>query len=69
MWLARPFLLKPERGADTAVYLAGASEVEGVTGRYFEKREQVTSSPVSYDTGIARRLWDVSETLTAFTAA
>ena len=65
LWLGRPFLLKPERGADTAVYLASASEVEGVTGRYFEKREQVPSSPVSYDADIARRLWDVSETLTA----
>ena len=69
LWLGRPFLLKPERGADTAVYLAGASEVEGVTGRYFEKREEVSSSPVSYDTDIARRLWEVSETLTAFTPA
>ena len=27
LWLGRPFLLKPERGADTAVYLASASEV------------------------------------------
>ena len=69
LWLGRPFLLKPERGADTAVYLASASEVEGVTGRYFEKREEVRSSPVSYDTDIARRLWEVSETLTASTAA
>ena len=65
VWLGRPFLLKPESGADTAVYLAAASEVEGVTGRYFEKREQVRSSPVSYDADVARRLWDVSEALTA----
>lgn len=69
LWLGRPFLLKPERGADTAVYLASAPEVRGVTGRYFEKREEVRSSPVSYDTDIARRLWEVSETLTASTAA
>ncbi len=65
VWLGRPFLLKPERGADTAVYLAGAPEVDGVTGQYFEKREQVRSSPVSYDADVARRLWDVSEALTA----
>lgn len=65
VWLGRPFLLKPESGADTAVYLAAAPEVEGVTGRYFEKREQVRSSPVSYDADVARRLWDVSEALTA----
>ena len=65
VWLARPFLLKPESGADTAVYLASAPEVEGVTGQYFEKREQVPSSPVSYDRQIALRLWEVSEALTA----
>ena len=65
LWLGRPFLLKPEAGADTAVYLAGAPEVEGVTGKYFEKREEVRSSPVSYDADAARRLWDASESLTA----
>ena len=65
VWFARPFLLKPESGADTAVYLAGAAEVASVTGQYFEKREQVPSSPVSYDRDIARRLWEVSEALTA----
>ena len=65
VWLARPFLLKPESGADTAVYLASAPEVEDVTGQYFEKREQVRSSPVSYDGQIALRLWEVSEALTA----
>ena len=68
LWLGRPFLLKPESGADTAVYLASAPEIEGVTGQYFEKRKQVPSSPVSYDSDIARRLWEVSEALTASTA-
>lgn len=68
IWLGRPFLLKPQTGADTAVYLASAPEIEGVTGRYFEKRKQVPSSPVSYDTDVARRLWEVSDALTASAA-
>ncbi|MDE0408328.1 MAG: SDR family oxidoreductase [Alphaproteobacteria bacterium] len=68
LWLGRPFLLKPESGSDTAVYLASAPEIEGVTGQYFEKRKQVPSSPVSYDSDIARRLWEVSEALTSSTA-
>ena len=64
LWLGRPFLLKPERGADTVVYLAAAAEIAGVTGKYFEKRKAVPSSPASYDTDLARRLWEASEALT-----
>ena len=64
LFLGRPFLLTPERGADTAVYLAADPGIAGVTGRYFEKREAVASSPVSYDANLARRLWEVSEALT-----
>ena len=64
LFLGRPFLLTPERGADTAVYLAADAGVAAVTGRYFEKREAVKSSPVSYDADLARRLWEVSEALT-----
>jgi NAD(P)-dependent dehydrogenase (short-subunit alcohol dehydrogenase family) len=48
---------KPEEGADTAVYLATASEMEGTTGKYFIKREAVKSSPITYDVALARRLW------------
>lgn len=64
LWLGRPFLLNPENGADTAVYLAADAGVAEVTGRYFEKRKPVASSPVSYDTDLARRLWQASEALT-----
>lgn len=63
--IARPLLLTPAQGADTAVYLAAAPEVAEVSGRYFERREAVESSPVSQDVAAARRLWEVSEALTA----
>ena len=59
----RPFMRSPERGADTAVYLASAPEVEGVTGRYFADRRPKTSSKASYDTATAVRLWQVSADL------
>ena len=64
LWLAGPMLLNPDRGADTTVYLAGAPEAADVTGQYFEKRKPVRSSPVSYETDAARRLWEVSAALT-----
>ncbi len=62
--LARPFILGAAQGADTVLYLAAAPEVAAVSGRYFEKRKPVQSSPCSYDTEVARRLWAVSEALT-----
>jgi len=55
----------PEQGADNTVFLATSAEVEGVTGKYFVKREAVRSSPLSYDEDLAKRLWEVSEKLTA----
>lgn len=36
-------------GAETPVYLATSPEVEGVTGKYFDKKISVPSSPLSYD--------------------
>lgn len=56
--------LSPEQGAETVVYLASSPLVEGVTGKYFVKREPKKSAKRSYDEATAKRLWDVSEQLT-----
>ncbi len=61
---ARTFGAKPEKGAETIVYLASSPEVDGVTGKYFVNKRPVTSSRESYDEAAARRLWEVSERLT-----
>jgi retinol dehydrogenase-14 len=60
----RPFELSPDHGARTSIYLASSSEVEGMTGRYFVRRKPHRSSPVTYDEGAAKRLWDISARLT-----
>jgi retinol dehydrogenase 14 len=66
--LGRPFMRSPEEGAATAVWLASSPEAEGVTGGYYlRRRARPTprrSSRRSYDTELARRLWQVSEELT-----
>ncbi|HEX3274964.1 MAG TPA: SDR family oxidoreductase [Gemmatimonadales bacterium] len=54
----------PAVGADTIVYLAASTEVEGVTGRYFVGRQETRSSAASYDEAVQRRLWEESERLT-----
>jgi retinol dehydrogenase 12 len=69
LWVVRPFYrlvqkltaITPEEGADTMVYLASSSELEGVTGKYFYKRREKRSLAVSYDVEVAKRLWEISE--------
>ncbi|MHB1354460.1 MAG: SDR family oxidoreductase [Anaerolineae bacterium] len=53
-----------EEGAKTSIYLATSPEVEGVSGKYFQKCQPVASSPISYDRAAAERLWRISEELT-----
>ncbi len=62
--IGRPFFISPAEGARTSIYLASSPELEGVTGKYFDKCAQVSSNTESHDTAIARRLWQVSEELT-----
>jgi NAD(P)-dependent dehydrogenase (short-subunit alcohol dehydrogenase family) len=46
-------------GAETPVYLAISPEVEGVTGKYFDKKTSVPSSRLSYDFSVREKviLW------------
>jgi retinol dehydrogenase 14 len=61
--LISPFLLTPEKGAETTVFLASSPAVEGVSGGYYEKMKAKRSSPRSYDVDARKRLWEVSEAL------
>lgn len=63
VFAARPFMRSPEKGADTAVYLASSPEVDGVSGQYFVNRKTKKSQDSSYDTSVAARLWRVSAEL------
>lgn len=61
----KPFVLTAEQGADTVVYLATASEVEGVSGKYFIERREAQPSPAALDDETAKRLWQASVELTS----
>ena len=68
--LARPFtgiikrfLQSPERGAQTALYLAMAPEVATVSGAYFANKRQKRSVPLSYDEAMQERVWSASAEL------
>jgi retinol dehydrogenase 14 len=63
VFVIRPFMKSPKRGADTAVYLASSPEVQGVTGQYFVNHKSKESEVSSYDTAITARLWRISADL------
>lgn len=62
--IAGSFFLSPEKGADTALFLASSSSVQGITGGYFVKRKQVKPSKAADDGEAAVRLWETSEKMT-----
>jgi NAD(P)-dependent dehydrogenase (short-subunit alcohol dehydrogenase family) len=62
--LFRPFMITPEKGAETSVYLATSSDVAKVSGQYFAKMKRTRASKEANDPAIAKRLWKVSEQLT-----
>ena len=59
-----PFELSPEKGAQTALYLATAPDVANVSGEYFVKSKPARSSKESYDVAAQERLWTLSEQVT-----
>jgi NAD(P)-dependent dehydrogenase (short-subunit alcohol dehydrogenase family) len=60
--IAGPFMWTPKKGAQTSIKLATSSEVEGVTGKYFDERgREVPSSRLSYERELQTRLWEMSE--------
>jgi NAD(P)-dependent dehydrogenase (short-subunit alcohol dehydrogenase family) len=68
VFMVRPFMKSPKRGADNAVYLASSPAVEGVTGRYYVNRKTKRSNESSYDEATIARLWEVSADLVGLPA-
>jgi len=49
--------VRPERGAETSIYLASSPEVAGTTGQYFKEARRCRPRRGSYDQEAAQRLW------------
>ncbi len=57
------FLVSPEKGAATTIYLASSPDVEGVTGKYFDDKKIKEPSSAAQNIADAKQLWDVSAAL------
>ena len=53
-----------EEGAAATLRLAVGADVEGVTGRYFNRQVEAKADDQAYDPEARRRLWELSATLT-----
>ena len=59
-----PFSRKPEKGAETVIWLASSPEVEGVSGKYFMDKKEKKSNSFSYNKDAQKKLWEESEKMT-----
>lgn len=62
--LMKPFMISVPKGAATTLYLASSPEAATFTGQYFFRCKPRRADAFAYDESAARRLWELSETLT-----
>ena len=68
MTIGQLFARRPDKGAETLVWLADSAEVEGVSGAYFMDKRERRPSHAARDQDAARRLWSVSQQQVALTS-
>lgn len=61
--IERMMSISPAEGASTSIYLASDAAVNNVSGKYFIKKQEKSSSRPSYDAIAAGQLWAISEQL------
>src|SRR2546426_5524080 len=68
-WFGKLFMLSNEEGAETPLYCATAPELATTTGRYYDRRHEVSPSPLAEDEAVAKELWARTEAAGAFGGA
>lgn len=61
--LGRFFMLSPEKGASTSVYLCTEPGIEHLSGRYFIKSKPAKPSAIAMDDAACKQLWEKSRKL------
>ena len=61
--LMKPFMISPEKGAETPVFLATVPDPVPFHGGYVIRKTLTRPDPPAHDSGLARRLWDESARL------
>jgi NAD(P)-dependent dehydrogenase (short-subunit alcohol dehydrogenase family) len=61
LFLAKPFMISAEEGAETLIYLSTSDEVKDISGKYFKKKKAVPSSEKSRNAVFGKKFWELSE--------
>ncbi|MBF6075508.1 SDR family NAD(P)-dependent oxidoreductase [Nocardia beijingensis] len=63
--LARPFFIRPDKGAEPLVHLATTADGAAINGQYFHRLDlEPPKNKQALDADLARRLWTLSEQAT-----
>jgi NAD(P)-dependent dehydrogenase (short-subunit alcohol dehydrogenase family) len=62
--LGKPFLLSPEKGAETSIYLASSPEALKFNGEYFDKKKPKNPTKDALNPDYASQLWMASASMT-----
>ena len=66
--LGKPFMLSPEKGAETSIFLATVADPTPFHGAYVVGRARAPTDPQARDPALARALWEESARLTGIAA-
>tara|TARA_Y100000589_G_scaffold329873_1_gene377797 strand:+ start:1821 stop:2672 length:852 start_codon:yes stop_codon:yes gene_type:complete len=60
-FIARPFMITPEKGAETSIYLCSSPDVSNISGQYFYNCKVTKTSKWAQSKEDADRLWELSK--------
>ncbi|MCC5914910.1 MAG: SDR family oxidoreductase [Balneolaceae bacterium] len=61
--MGKMFMLSPDKGAKTTIWLSVAEGIEGKSGGYFKNSKEVKPSRIAQDDQACRQLWTMTEEL------
>ena len=61
--LLKLFMITPEKGAETTIYLATELRLEPNSGLYFKKCKVTKAAPITENGAARQKLWEISEKL------
>ncbi len=60
----KAFMISPQKGAETSIFLASSPDVKELSGLYFSKKKVTEVSKEAQQVDTAKRLWGISKTYT-----
>lgn len=63
LWFVKPFMISPEEGAQTSIFLATEPGLDAKSSQYFIKKKLAKSSVLSWSEANRNKLWDISKKL------